>query len=302
MRLTHIVMATLLVLATLTSGSMAAQVAVTVNGSDITDTEINARAAMLRVERRGNSNSARLKLALDELIDEKLMLQEAERIGVSVSNAQVDEAFINVARNVNLNADKLTELLVGSGVNPNTLKDRLRANIAWADVVQRQVSGRVQVSELELDQQALDKLEVTTSYDYILKEVRFIIPSNSNVSASRRTSEANQYRSSFQGCDSAVELSMSYTDAAVIDMGRRHATQLPEAIASELANLEVGGITKPRVGNGGVTMLAVCAKSSARDTTFIKEELRQEAGNEKFEKEVAAFLQSLRDRAVIINR
>ena len=115
-----------------------------------------------------------------------------------------------------------------------------------------------------------------------------------------RSGQANNYRSKFAGCDTAVDLSLAYTDAAVIDVGRRHATQLPEAIAKELAGLNVGGITKPRVVESGVSMLAVCEKTQAEDLTFIKGDLRAEQGNEALQGQVEKYLADLRARAKII--
>ena len=68
----------------------------------------------------------------------------------------------------------------------------------------------------------------------------------------------------------------------------------------ELAGLNVGGMTKPRVVETGVSMLAVCAKSVAEDTTFVKGNLRAEAGNAAMKGEVEAYLKELRDKAKII--
>ncbi len=281
-------------------GSYAASVKVLVGGQEITDINISERAALMRLEKRGNSNSDRLKLAQKELVDEALMLAEADRIKVEVTNAEIDRAFLNIARNSKLSADKLTAFLRSAGVNPQTLRDRLKANIAWGQVVQAEVAPRVNVSELDIEKQAKEQVDPSMSYDYILKEVRFIVPKGSKVSASSRTAQANQYRKSFNGCDSAVDLSMSYTDVAVIDVGRRHATQLPEALAKELGNLNIGQITKPRVADGGVSMLAVCAKSKAEDTTFIKNELRQKEGDQAYQKAIADFLETLRGRTTIV--
>jgi peptidyl-prolyl cis-trans isomerase SurA len=86
----------------------------------------------------------------------------------------------------------------------------------------------------------------------------------------------------------------------VIDVGRRHATQMPEAIAKELAGLNVGGITKPRVVENGVSMLAVCEKTQAQDLTFIKGDLRAEAGNEALSGRVSSYMEQLRKNAKII--
>jgi peptidyl-prolyl cis-trans isomerase SurA len=157
----------------------------------------------------------------------------------------------------------------------------------------------VTVSDADIEQQAEAKLTAANSYDYILKEVLFIVTKGGS-SASKRTSEAAQYRKSFAGCDSAVQLSLSYNDAAVRDIGRRHATQMPDAIAEELAKLNVGGITKPRVVEGGVSMLAVCSKSVSDDTTFLANNLKQDAGNEKLKAEADKYLAELKAKAQII--
>jgi len=272
----------------------AASVKVTVNGTPITDVQVAQRLKLFQLEGRSGS-----KAATQELIDEVLMLAEAKRLGIVISDAQVAEALLNVARNIKVSQDKLIQILNQSGVNVDTLRDRLRAALAWNQVTTQAIAPRVQVSDADLEAKAAEKLGPANSFDYILKEIIFVMPGGKG-SASQRTAEANRYRKSFQGCDSAVELSLSYTDAAVVDVGRRHATQMPEAIAKELAGLNVGGITKPRVVESGVSMLAVCQKAVAEDTTFIKGNLRQEAGNAALKGETEAYLQGLRDKARIV--
>lgn len=262
----------------------------TVNGVSISDVQVAQRLKLFAIE--GKSGS---KAALDELVNEQVMIQEAKRLGITVSDAQVEEAVLQVARNIKVSRDKLNGILNQAGVNVDTLKDRLRANLAWNQVIQSVVMPRVQMSDVELDQKAQSELTGSNSFDYILKEVIFI-----GKGSSARTGQANQYRKNFQGCDNAVQLSLSYTDAAVIDLGRRHATQLPEAIAKELAGLNVGGITKPRVVETGVSMLAVCSKSEARDTSFIKGTIQQQAGDDKLKAEAANYLKEVRAKFKIV--
>ncbi len=267
-----------------------AATAVTVNGVAIDDKEVAARVQLMKLEGGGGTSKA-----LDSLITEQLQLQEAQRLGIEISEQQVSDAFAQVARNVKLSTDKLTELLRSNGVGDATMKARLRAALAWQKVSEVAIRSRVKMSDLQLDQQAQASLTTDMSYDYVLKEVLFI-----GGKASARTGEANRYRAAFQGCDSAVDVSLKFTDAAVRDMGRRHATQLPEALAKELAGLNVGGITKPRVTEGGVSMLAVCSKTAARDTTFVKNKLRNEQGQDAFKAEAEKYLAELRQKARIV--
>jgi peptidyl-prolyl cis-trans isomerase SurA len=271
----------------------AAVVRVTVNGEPITDYQVSQRLQLFQLEGRSGQSTA-----IKELIDEALMRQEGVRLGINVTDAQVEDAILNVARNIKVSRDKLIEILQQNGVGVDTLKDRLRAGLAWQGVVARAIEPKVQLSDLELDQQAVQQLDAVNSYDYVLKEIIFLMPGGKG-SASKRTAEANQYRKSFSGCDNAVKLSLSYTDAAVLNVGRRHATQMQEPIAKELAGLNVGGITKPRVIESGVSMLAVCSKEAARDTTFVKGQIRQEMGSEQLKVEADKCLANLRANADI---
>ena len=284
-------LAAVMLLSVALAAPVAAATKVTVNGVAISDTEIAQRVLLMKLEGGGGT-----KQAMEQLIEDQLKLQEAKRFGVNISDAQVEEAFQNVARNVKLSTDKLNELLRANGISAQTMKERIRAALAWNQVVDVAVRARVQISDLDLDQQAAAALDSDSSFDYILKEVLFVAPGGN---AAGRTAAANKYRSQFAGCDSAVQLSLGFTDAAVRDIGRRHATQLPDAIADELGKLNVGGITKPRVTETGVSMLAICEKNAARDLTFVKNKLRNEQGGKAMEAEAEKYLADMRQKARI---
>ena len=73
-----------------------------------------------------------------------------------------------------------------------------------------------------------------------------------------------------------------------------------ELIAQELAKLNVGGITKPRVVEGGVSMLAVCAKETSEDTTYIANDIRNETGGKGMQAEADKYLAELKAKAQIV--
>ena len=155
------------------------------------------------------------------------------------------------------------------------------------------------MSEAEIDKEAKAKLTAANSFDYILKEVLFLTVKG-GPSAAARTAQANKYRAAFKGCDSAVQESLAYTDAAVRDVGRRHATQLPDPIAAELSKLNVGGITKPRVVENGVSMFAVCSMETSDDTTYLADSIRQNQGNGALKTEADKYLAELKAKAQIV--
>jgi len=272
----------------------AATVKIQVNGQPISDLQITQRLALFKIEGKKGQQTA-----MDELVNEALELQEAKRLGLTVNEAEVDDAVLQLARQIKVSLTNLQKVLTDNGVGIATLRDRLRATIAWNKVTAVVINGKVQISDADIDKEAKAKLTAANSYDYILKEVIFLLPGGRG-SASARTAQANQYRNSFKGCDTAVQLSLSYTDAAVRDIGRRHATQFPDALSAELSKLNVGGITKPRVVENGVSMLAICAKDVSQDTTFIADNLRQTAGNGALKTEANKYLADLKAKAQIV--
>jgi peptidyl-prolyl cis-trans isomerase SurA len=278
----------------LAAPAMAATVKITVNGTPITDVQISQRLALMKLEHRQGQQAA-----IDELVNEALENQEAKRLGFDVADSEVDNALLQLARNLKLSVTNLDKVLGDNGVGMQTLRDRLHASVAWSKVSGSVISAKVTVSEADIDKEAKAKLTAENSYDYILKEVLFLTTPGGG-SPSKRTAEANQYRKNFTGCDDAVKLTLSYTDAAVRDVGRRHATQFPDAIAAELAKLNVGGITTPRVTADGVSMLAVCSKEVSQDTTYIADDLRQTAGNGALKTEADKYLAGLKAKAQIV--
>ncbi|MDR3474712.1 MAG: SurA N-terminal domain-containing protein [Devosia sp.] len=270
--------------------AMAAGVRVTVNDTPITDVQISQRAKLMQLEHHsGNLTTA----ATDELINEALELQEAKRLNITVTDAQVDSSLLNVARNLKLSVNNLQLVLTSNGVGIDTLKDRIRATVAWNQITQSVITPRVSFSEADLAAKAETKLTAANSFDYILKQVTFI-------GKAPRMAEANRYRAQFKGCDNAVALSESYPDVAVTDVGRRHATQLPLPVATELGALAVGGLTKPHMEAAGTVMLAICQKEEAKDVTFITNQLRQTEGNDQLQQQTDKYLADLKAKAKII--
>jgi peptidyl-prolyl cis-trans isomerase SurA len=75
---------------------------------------------------------------IDELRKEKLKISEARKFGVEVSDAEVDEVYATMASRMRLKPEQLTQQLARSGVDVDTLKHRIRADMAWARYKQQQ--------------------------------------------------------------------------------------------------------------------------------------------------------------------
>ena len=85
-----------------------AAIKVIVNDVPITDYDISQRSRLITLTQR-KSGAAAKRQAEQELIDDQIKLGEAERVGVEVSQSEVDSAYSNIARNVKMSPAQLNK-------------------------------------------------------------------------------------------------------------------------------------------------------------------------------------------------
>jgi peptidyl-prolyl cis-trans isomerase SurA len=129
-----LVLGSVFIVAATTRAAVAAaeQIRVLVNGEPITEDDVTQR---LKFNQLSAHREFTPREVVEELTDEKLKLQRARRLGIDVTDADVDEAYANMARRMKLTAEQLTAALAHAGVDAATLKHRIRADIAWQQYV-----------------------------------------------------------------------------------------------------------------------------------------------------------------------
>jgi peptidyl-prolyl cis-trans isomerase SurA len=104
-----------------------AQVATIVEGRPITELDIQQRT---KFHEMATHKTLDRQDAIDELSNEIQEIWQAQHHGIAPSDDEVDKAFENVGSNMNVDSQRLTEILTNGGASAATLKQRLRADIA----------------------------------------------------------------------------------------------------------------------------------------------------------------------------
>lgn len=99
-----------------------------VNDVPISRTRLEQRTRLLNLIDKKPHAQARTA-ARKELIDEVLFAEIRRRTNVTVSDDDVKKAYASVAKRVGLSSHGLSGALRQSGIQPQTLKNRLRARI-----------------------------------------------------------------------------------------------------------------------------------------------------------------------------
>lgn len=277
----------------------AQSVIVVVNGRPITSYDVEQRAKLIHLSTHKSPGQQEV---LHELVDEKLKLAEANRWGIEVSTRDVDSAFGNMAKSMGFNQQQLTQALSSQGVDPNTLKSKIRADLAWGNLVRGRFQSSLQVGEQDI--QAFlgshDEDKATTGYRYTLRPILFIVPPGSPSSSYElKQREADSLRSRFQGCEEGLRFARALRDVAVREPIIKNSGDLPEALRKVLNELDVGRVTRPEITPQGVQVFALCDKRSTTSDTPGQRAAREEIFAKKYDAQSKRYLDELHRRAMI---
>jgi len=287
----------------LANSPAAAQTAikVLVNEQPITTYDIRNRTGLLRLTTQGRAGRTQ---AIEELIDERLKMQEAARQRISVSDGQIDRAFGQIASRAKLTPAKLSQALRQSGVNPQSLKDRLRAEIAWSQIVRARFKATVKITERDVAEalagkETADGAETGVS-QFDLQPIIFVIPAKASKGyIDQRRREAEAFRSQFTGCDQALDQAKKLRGVVVKPKIRRTAENLQGPAGESVAETVVGKATRPEKVAQGFQLLGVCAKRDLAGQTMAAEDVRDKLSNERGSRMARGFLRVLRSNAII---
>lgn len=111
-----------------------------------------------------------LPQVLQNYVDDQLKLQEAARLNIEVNQAELDGAFANLARNNNASVAQLEQFLVQNDIDKDVMLEQLRAQIAWARIINSRILPSVVVTEDQVDF-AVRANETATDEELLLSEI-----------------------------------------------------------------------------------------------------------------------------------
>jgi peptidyl-prolyl cis-trans isomerase SurA len=296
-RFLPLIAAMALVAATI-GGAQSQNVIVFVNGEPVTEIDVEQRSKLLQVT--GQKNVGRQEV-LQQLIDEKLKIAEARRFGLTIPDKEVESSFAGMAGRMRLSGAQLTESLAKSGVNASTLKSRIRADLAWQQLVRGRYQSRLQLSDKELAE-TVEEAEEAVGFDYVMRPILFLVPPGSSAAVyDGRRREAEAFRGRFQSCEEGLPLARAMRDVAVRDQVMRNSGDLPAPLRKILDSVPVGQLTPPEYTKHGVELFAICSRAQSKADSPRKRQARETAYSKRFEQESNRYLQRLR-RAALIER
>ncbi|MFM1817368.1 MAG: Chaperone SurA precursor, partial [Pseudomonadota bacterium] len=246
-----------------------------VNSEPVTDHEVQQVSAQLAQENarapQRLSASELYKLALDRLITEKALQQQARETGIVIDKDAIDQAEMNVAANNQITLEQLRQRLPQEGLTVEAFRDKLKGQLLINRLREREVEGKARVSDMEADQYLqtlLAKQSSQTPQELNLAMILVAVPEGATAEVrQQKLALAQDIARKAQAGESFEALARQYSNAADKganggELGLRSEDRYPELFVQAIAKLKPGEVSAPVASGAGYHVLKVLQRKS----------------------------------------
>ena len=191
---------------------------------------------------------------LDRLILESIQLQLANRYGVRIPDAQLDEAMGRMAGGSGMTLDQFRMAVEQQGQSYFAMREEIRREMMIQRVQQGNVSRNIQISDQEVDNfMATEEGEAMTQPEF--RVVQALI----EVSKNDSTSEVQRKEDFVDGILASILAGTPFADAVSVmepyvftggDLGWKKINDIPSMFAGVIPSLKIGDTAKVESGAG----------------------------------------------------
>ncbi len=245
-----------------------------VNDEVITANELRARtlSAMAQLERQKIQlppPDVLERQVLERMIVDRAQLQLARESGVRVDDATVNAAMGRIAEANNMTVPAMRQRLESEGVSFAQFREDIRQDILLNRLREREVDGRLQISESELDNFIADQSGVTADSEEInLAQILLRVPENATPQRLEETRKrADDLIEQLKGGADFARLAASFSNAAEAlqggELGWRNTDRLPTLFLEAVKGVKSGEIAPLVRSPNGFHILKVLGRRSA---------------------------------------
>lgn len=251
-----------------------------------------------------NANTLKQQVLL-QLINQNLLVQAAARTGITVNNADIDEALQKFADGRKLTLEQLYKQVAREGVSKATLRRTMSDNLMAQRMEQSEIMNKGQVTEEEIDEAMARAKQAgralpppVTSYTYHAQHILIKNDTEASRKLIRQISEQARAGANFEQL--ARQYSQDASAAGGGDLGWLSEGQTVAPFEAAMKALKPGQVSQPvRSQFGWHVIRLVDVKSNDSPEQQQRNGMRVVLSQEKREMVLSHLLQQLRQQAYI---
>lgn len=249
----------------------------TVNDSVITGYDLRQRMllliAMTQVQPTPENIPAIQQQALNALVDERLQVRElANYEALTVTDQEVEQEITAMAQEVGATPQAYLDFLAQGGIRPTTLREQVRTQIGWSQLVGGRFQSRARVSRSAVNAAMRQISEAAAKKQYLIGEI--YIESARVGGQQAALNGANQLvQQMVQGApfqNVAQQFSAAPSATRGGDAGWIVEGTVQPALQQALDQLEVGQLSRPIPVDGGVYIVYMRDKRDGTSASLVQ--------------------------------
>lgn len=248
----------------------------------VTEQELESRIATVTAQfkKQGTELPAETilrKQILERLITDTLQLQYAAQTGLKVDDNQLDKTIGRIAEQNQLSLAEFTEALAKDGVSMTKFRADIRNEITLARLREREVDGRVNVSESEIDNFLTSQAANNENQDeYEIAHLLIRTPEEgATEDIQKAKSKVDSALTELKAGVSFAKVSASFSDAPNAleggSLGWKKASQMPALFLDALKAMQVGEVSAPLRSPNGFHVLKLNNKRGGNSPLVIQQ-------------------------------
>lgn len=197
---------------------------------------------------------------LELMITKSILIQEAGKRGVKITDTQLNNAMQRLARNNQMNLSQFRQALLANGISYNDFRNEMRRDLTIDLIRDRYARQNIEITDREVDDFLRRTSEDNDSAEFWISHLLIALPDGANsdqVSAAReKTHELIAQLD--QGTDFA-DLASRFSEASDAlnggDLGWRKLAQTPSLFAAQLPGMKPGDYSQPLRSPSGFHIL-----------------------------------------------
>jgi peptidyl-prolyl cis-trans isomerase SurA len=242
-------------------------------------------------------------LFLDRLIDIRLQIQDARRLGFEVTPDELTQAIESIKKKYSLTDDLFKESLKKEGLTIEDYKKRLSEQILVSHFVNQQIKNKVIVSEEDVKKYIdLSKQSLNDGESFKLRMIFFAKPKDD---ADRKTNEdkASLVIQRLKAGEDFSLLAKEYSEDPSAknggELGFIKQSQTAKEFLAALSKMNIGDFSNPFWTEKGLQIIKLDEKTAVKSIDSIREDAKNQVAEVQFQEKYKSWIKSLREKAHI---
>ena len=240
---------------------------------------------------------------LQNLIDMRLQLQEARKIGIHVSKEEISEATDSIKNKYSMTDESFKKSLEKEGLTVQEYEERLNEQMIISQFVNRQIKNKIVVTKEEVEQYMSSNSQDFQSGDmYRISQIFFETPEEGADRSTIEEKAQSVYKKLETGeifSDLAKQYSEDSSRTVGGDLGFIQKDIMAKEFLEVLLEMNVGDYSQPFWTSQGMHIIKLEEIGQKEGMEQLQENARNELREKKFLESYKDVVKSLREKAHI---